>query len=713
MIFDIHTLAIVLSFLMIAQALALFAHFLMNKEHRGLIWWTIGSTALAFGFTFNFLRDAPGIGQFSILVNNLFFVFGFYFIYRGILWFLNKNEKATWYILFLVPFSFAIFYYTYIVNVLVVRTVIISFSVAFLSLLIAWRLFSNRNPATAPASLSLSFVFLILAVFFVLRIFTRRIEPIDKLFTPSIIQSATYLIVIVLSTLWTFGFIILFNLKLNAQIREDKENLDLIFNTSPNAVMLTRIDDGSIVSVNERFSLLTGYSEREAIGKTTIELMIWRNPDDRKQLLQPLSEKGFCENLEIVFQRKNKTIFTGLLSAKIIKLNNIEHIITVTRDVSDSKIVAEKLNIAKLRLENIIEGTNAGTWEWNVQTDETIFNEQWAEMLGYTLEELSPVTIKTWEIHTHPGDLRKSEKLLKRHFAGELPYYDCELRMKHKNGQWIWIHDRGRVITKTSEGEPLMMFGMHNLITERKDAEERIKIQNEELQKINAEKDKFFSIIAHDLKSPFNSILGFSDLLVEQMREKNYTGIDKYAELIQLSSTRVMDLLLNLMEWSRSQTGRMEFNPEYFELVVLIKDTDLLLSGAMEQKSISLSKSVPSNVSVYADKKMISTVLRNLISNAIKFTHPGGKITISVEERKAELRVSVSDNGVGIPKASIEKLFSIDESYSTVGTTNEKGTGLGLILCKDFVEKHGGKIWVESEEGKGSTFYFSIPNSIN
>jgi len=363
------------------------------------------------------------------------------------------------------------------------------------------------------------------------------------------------------------------------------------------------------------------------------------------------------------------------------------------------------------KLEKIIEGTNVGTWEWNVQTGETIFNEQWAEMLGYSLEELSPVTIKIWKIHTHPGDLRKSEKLLKRHFAGELPYYDCELRMKHKNGQWIWIHDRGRVITKTSEGEPLMMFGMHSIITKRKEAEERIKIQNEELQKLNFEKDKFFSIIAHDLKSPFNSIMGFSDLLIEQVSDHDYDGIARYATIIQLSSKRAMDLLINLMEWSQSQTGRMEFNPEYFELVDLIKETTVLLSGAMEQKSISISKNVPANLPVFGDKKMISTILRNLISNALKFTHPEGKISISVEEKQEELLVSVSDNGVGIPKANINKLFKIDESYSTAGTKNEKGTGLGLILCKEFVKKHGGKIWIESEEGKGSTFYFTIPTN--
>lgn len=240
---------------------------------------------------------------------------------------------------------------------------------------------------------------------------------------------------------------------------------------------------------------------------------------------------------------------------------------------------------------------------------------------------------------------------------------------------------------------------------------EQLEFTSLELQKTNQAKDKFFSIIAHDLKSPFNSILGFSRILVERVHSKDYNGIDQYAEIIQLSSNRAMDLILNLMEWSQSQTGRMEFNPEYFELIELIKDIQNLLNGPLQQKSIIFSVITPSTTPVFADKKMISTVLRNLISNAIKFTYPEGEIIVSVEEKPAELMIYVRDNGVGISNDNCDKLFSIDQSYSTSGTKNEKGTGLGLILCREFVEKHGGRIWVDSEVGIGSTFFFTIPNN--
>jgi signal transduction histidine kinase len=212
--------------------------------------------------------------------------------------------------------------------------------------------------------------------------------------------------------------------------------------------------------------------------------------------------------------------------------------------------------------------------------------------------------------------------------------------------------------------------------------------------------------------------MGFSELLIEQIIEKDYNGIEKYAEIILNSSQRAVDLLMNLMEWSRSQTGRMEFIPEYFEINDFINEISILFSEIAGQKSISLVKKIHSKIPVYADKAMISTVMRNLLSNAIKFTKPGGEIVISATQHKTEMRVSVKDNGVGIPKAMIDKLFRIDENYTTPGTNNEHGTGLGLILCKEFVEKHGGKIWVESivenqmeDKSGGSTFFFTIPGN--
>ncbi|MBE0648060.1 MAG: DUF3365 domain-containing protein [Bacteroidales bacterium] len=232
-----------------------------------------------------------------------------------------------------------------------------------------------------------------------------------------------------------------------------------------------------------------------------------------------------------------------------------------------------------------------------------------------------------------------------------------------------------------------------------------------QVRQLNITKDKFFSIIAHDLKSPLSSIVGFSEILMEQLEANDLEGIDKYANIILKSSNRAMDLLMNLMEWSLSQTGRITFNPENFNMNELIREIVSLFENTALQKSVIITTSITSQVPVLADRSMVSSIVRNLVSNAIKFSHPGGEILIKILESKGEVRISVSDNGIGIPKSGIEKLFRIDENFSNPGTQNEKGTGLGLILCKEFVNKHGGKIWVQSEVGKGSTFYFTLSGS--
>ena len=262
------------------------------------------------------------------------------------------------------------------------------------------------------------------------------------------------------------------------------------------------------------------------------------------------------------------------------------------------------------------------------------------------------------------------------------------------------------------KGKADFLAGFTIDITEQKLAEQALKDREASLRELNATKDKFFSIIAHDLRSPFNSIIGFSSLLTKQIQDGDFAAIEKYAGIIQNSSQQAFDLLMNLLEWSRLQTGRMAFNPENIDIVTLIKQSSELLNSSAQEKSITIYTEMPVNLPFFADKAMISTILRNLISNAIKFTETGGQIVISTKQMSNELVISVLDNGVGINSESIGKLFRIDESYSTVGTQNEKGTGLGLLLCKEFIDKHGGRIWVESERGKGSRFFFSIPKGV-
>ena len=331
-------------------------------------------------------------------------------------------------------------------------------------------------------------------------------------------------------------------------------------------------------------------------------------------------------------------------------------------------------------------------------------SESCERILGYKSEEL--INIPVIETMIHPDDQEKTmaglRGILKNTANGGTQY-----RHRHKNGGWVYLEAFGT----NQIDNPLIKSVVLNVrdVTERKKTEKELIESKARLREANFTKDRFFSIIGHDLKSPFNRILGFSEILLEQVSNNDYNGIENYARIIRDSSQRAVNLLANLLEWSQTQTGRIEFNPEYIELVSKIKEVVELLNDSAQQKSISIFKKLPHNMPVIADRAMIKTILRNLLSNAIKFTNPGGEIIISIEQTSGEVIVSVEDNGVGIKKEVIDNLFRIDYCHSTLGTSKEAGTGLGLLLCREFISLHGGKIWVESDGESGSVFSFSLP----
>jgi len=246
-------------------------------------------------------------------------------------------------------------------------------------------------------------------------------------------------------------------------------------------------------------------------------------------------------------------------------------------------------------------------------------------------------------------------------------------------------------------------------VTEHKKAERALKESEARLKELNATKDKLFSIIGHDLKGPLNNILGFSQLIDQQFENYSSDEIRHYNKLIYQLSQSVSELLENLLTWSRAQRNIISVSPQNVAVYFTVeKCFGLLIQNAIH-KEIRLKNNVPPDTVVYADEAMVTTVIRNLISNAIKFTHRGGTISVAVKSTEKTVQLEIKDTGVGIPSDKIPQLFQPNENQSSVGTEGEKGTGLGLIICKDFIEKNRGKIWVESEEYAGTTFFISLP----
>ena len=244
----------------------------------------------------------------------------------------------------------------------------------------------------------------------------------------------------------------------------------------------------------------------------------------------------------------------------------------------------------------------------------------------------------------------------------------------------------------------------------KQELEKKVEERTKELQISIETKNRFFSIISHDLRSPLNAILGLSSLILEGKDDYDKEHIIGFIEHINKSGKSTFNLLENLLEWSNIQTGHMKLKPEEIILNTIVSNTVQQLLNTAIVKDIILHYNIKDSIRVYADKNMLNTVFRNLINNSIKFTEAKGRVTISAEERKDEVLVSIEDTGVGMSKEKLDKLFKIDERLESEGTSNEKGSSLGLILCKEFISANGGKIWVESEVGKGSKFSFTIPN---
>jgi PAS domain S-box-containing protein len=261
------------------------------------------------------------------------------------------------------------------------------------------------------------------------------------------------------------------------------------------------------------------------------------------------------------------------------------------------------------------------------------------------------------------------------------------------------------------KGNVPRLIGISRDITNRIKSEQALKENEIRLNELNADKDKFFQILSHDLRNPFNQILGFSDILLKKFREFDKDKIEDQLSIINQTARTTYQLLEDILIWSKSQSGKLTFSPRE---IYLNEVSNLLIKSfhlEIKTKHISVNYFESEEICIMADLEMLKTILRNLLSNAIKFTHDNGHINIYAEKSNEEATITVSDNGIGIDSNNINKIWGIGGQYISVGTSGEKGSGLGLFLCKEFVEKHGGKIWVESELGKGCEIKFTMPLS--
>lgn len=380
-------------------------------------------------------------------------------------------------------------------------------------------------------------------------------------------------------------------------------------------------------------------------------------------------------------------------------------VLSIVRDITERRKSEESLNVA---VESYMDIFNSVSEAIYLIDESGLFidvNKGAESMYGFSKEEFIGQSLSSIAASGR-NNLEEIANLLEKVFKTGLPSYFV-----------FWaVRKSGEVFPKEVFVNKGKYFGKEVLIatcrdiTEKNQVEERIRTKNDELQKLNTEKDKFFSIIAHDLRSPFTAFLGFTQLMVQDLPSLRIDNIQEIALLMRDSATNLHRLLENLLQWSRLQRGMIAFNPKPFLLQPKMKSCVQSVLEIAGKKGVEISFNVPEDLIIFADFNMIESVISNLASNAVKFTNKGGKVLISAKTNfDGSAEMSIKDTGIGLNDAMLEKLFRIDEYTSRQGTEGEPSTGLGLILCKDFIDRHNGKIWAESVEGMGSTFYFTLP----
>ncbi len=374
--------------------------------------------------------------------------------------------------------------------------------------------------------------------------------------------------------------------------------------------------------------------------------------------------------------------------------------------IAEKDALVKEVRLSQERLTLAVEGTHVGLWDWRVQTGEVFFNEQWAYMLGYTLDELQPLSINTWIKLTHSEDLAHSEELLQKHFQGESEFYRCEARMKHKNGHWIWFLDQGKVFEWDEKRRPYRMAGTHQDITDLKEAQRLAEAGSQA-------KSEFLANMSHEIRTPLNGIIGMLQLLKTTGTTKEQK---EYVETAIHSSKRLTRLLSDILDLSRVEAGKLEISMEPFDFIDAMDAIFQLFSPSAKEKNIDLRLNIDPNIPRYlvGDVARLQQVLSNLVGNAIKFTNEG---YIEIEAHplpstppdEYHILFSTTDTGIGINKETQERLFSpftqADGSYKR----QFQGAGLGLAISKRLVTLMDGFITVESEKDVGSSFRFSIP----
>ena len=488
---------------------------------------------------------------------------------------------------------------------------------------------------------------------------------------------------------------------------EESSRLENLFKLSPVGIVLSDYKSGKFLDCNQSFLDSTHYTLNELKNISFRDLTPTKYYEQDSANIQQILTTGtygpFEKEVLTKYGDSYPAVLNGLLSSDH---NGRPYVWSFILDVTENKDAQKRINQQNQTLELVIDNTNVGIWDWNIKTGELILNERWAEIIGYTLKELSPVSIGTWMAHAHPEDLEESNRLLQECWQGPGRHYIYEARMKHKDGSLLWVLDSGKVVEWDEDGSPIRMVGTHLDITEQKKSE-RILVSALEKSKLAAQaKSEFLATMSHEIRTPMNGILGMLGLLntaelsTEQARKIN---------IAQSSANSLLTVIDDILDFSKMDAGKMDFEHIEFNLRQVIDNCAETLALKAQEKGLEI---VINNVdikysNVIGDPNRVRQIIMNLLGNAIKFTDEG-EIAITSKLQPDDgsylFECEIKDTGIGIPPEKLKTLFTSFTQVDTSTTRKYGGTGLGLAISKRLATLMNGNITLSSEVDIGSAF---------
>lgn len=496
---------------------------------------------------------------------------------------------------------------------------------------------------------------------------------------------------------------------------ESEEKFKNAFNFSPVGMAITTIDDKYFM-VNKRFAEILGYEEHEIIGKISKDFSYQDDYSIHQDKLNDLiNGKIKTFSIEKRYVHRSGNIIWAQVSLSLIKNLKGEPLYFIKQidDITHRINISLDLTKERYKLNTIIEGTGIGTWEWDIVNNILHYNERWAEIVGYELNELQNREYKKNDTLIHPEDVAKSNIELDKHLKGLLPFYEVEYRMLHKNGNWVWVLDRGKIFEWDQNGNPTKMFGTHQDITERKLFEYELYLAKKRAENSDRLKTAFLQNISHEIRTPLNGIIGFAELL--QMDDLEIEEIKEYSSIIKKSSNRLLEIVNNILDISKIETGQLEIVNTEFSLLKIVKELANFFGKQAAKKGLFIKLEYQENLdyTIYSDESKINQILTNFINNAIKFTDKGN-ITIGlnllVDNR---LEIFVKDTGRGVP---IDKQSEIFQRFTQIELDTDKnfqGAGLGLAICKGLAEFLSGELKLKSKLNEGAKFSLILPKKVD